>query len=442
MRRTRLNKKLMMMVCILLPSFGFRPVQAQQPIVLDLETALEIALSDNPTVKVAEAEIEKKGYAEKGAYASLFPQIDFVGSYDRTLQKQTMVLGDNSIKVGVDNNYSLGFNAAMPLVNAQLWKSLSISALDVDLAVEQARASKIDMVNQVTKSYFGVMLAKDSYEVLLESYNNAMQNYLDVKQKYEQGTVAEYDLIRADVAVKNVEPSVFQAENAVILAKWQLKALLALDLDLNVDIKEDLNDYEANLFGDYLALQTGLQDNTTLRQFDIQDELLNTSLKMQKFEYLPTLSLTGNYNWTAMANDFKFNNYNWSPYSMIGVTLTVPIFSGGSKYNAIRQTRVSIDQLRWQRKDTERNLQLAVKQQMDNMNTSVKQYDAARKGVEQAERGYLIAQKRYDTGAGTLLELNDAELALTQARLNFNQSIYDYMTAKADLEQITGTRNF
>lgn len=432
----------MMVVCILLPSLGFRPVQAQQPIVLDLETALEIALSDNPTVKVAEAEIEKKGYAEKGAYASLFPQIDFVGSYNRALQKQTMVLGDNSIKVGVDNDYSLGFNAAMPLVNAQLWKSLSISALDVDLAVEQARASKIDMVHQVTKSYFGVMLAKDSYEVLLESYNNAMQNYLDVKQKYEQGTVAEYDLIRADVAVKNVEPSVFQAENAVTLAKWQLKALLALDLDLNVDIKEDLNDYEANLFGDYLALQTGLQDNTTLRQFDIQDELLNTSLKMQKFEYLPTLSLTGNYSWTAMANDFKFNNYNWNSYSIIGVTLTVPIFSGGSKYNAIRQTRVSIDQLRWQREDTERNLQLAVKQQMDNMNVSVKQYDAARKGIEQAERGYLIAQKRYDTGAGTLLELNDAELALTQARLNFNQSIYDYMTAKADLEQITGTRNF
>ncbi|MCD7933525.1 MAG: TolC family protein [Tannerellaceae bacterium] len=442
MRRARLNKKLMMVVCILLPSLGFRPVQAQQPIVLDLETALEIALSDNPTVKVAEAEIEKKGYAEKGAYASLFPQIDFVGSYNRALQKQTMVLGDNSIKVGVDNDYSLGFNAAMPLVNAQLWKSLSISALDVDLAVEQARASKIDMVHQVTKSYFGVMLAKDSYEVLLESYNNAMQNYLDVKQKYEQGTVAEYDLIRADVAVKNVEPSVFQAENAVTLAKWQLKALLALDLDLNVDIKEDLNDYEANLFGDYLALQTGLQDNTTLRQFDIQDELLNTSLKMQKFEYLPTLSLTGNYSWTAMANDFKFNNYNWNSYSIIGVTLTVPIFSGGSKYNAIRQTRVSIDQLRWQREDTERNLQLAVKQQMDNMNVSVKQYDAARKGIEQAERGYLIAQKRYDTGAGTLLELNDAELALTQARLNFNQSIYDYMTAKADLEQITGTRNF
>jgi len=433
----------MMMVGACLLSLGFLPAKAQEPVlVLDLPTALEIALSDNPTVKVAEAEVEKKGYAQKGSYASLFPQIDFSGSYNRTLKKQTMYFMDESVQIGTDNNYSLGFSAVMPLVNAQLWKSLAISALDVELAVEQARSSKIDMVNQVTKSFFAVMLAKDSHEVLLESYRNAMENYRDIEQKYRQGTVAEYDLIRADVTVRNIEPNVLQAENAVMLAKWQLKALLALDLDLNIDISGELNDYESELFGDYLSTQTNLEDNTTLRQIDIQGEQLRESLTMQKYEYLPTLGLNANYNWTAMANDFKFKNYNWNPYSMIGVTLTVPIFSGGKKYNNIRQTRVSIDQLQWQREDTERNLQLAVKQQMDNMNTSVKQYDASRKGVEQAERGYLIAQKRYDTGAGTLLELNDAELALTQARLNFNQSIYDYMTSKADLLQITGTYNF
>jgi len=433
---------MMMVVFTLLLSLGFRPAQAQDPIVFDLGTALEIALSDNPTVKVAESEIEKKGYAKKGAYASLFPQIDFSASYNRTLKKQTMVMMGESFQIGTDNNYSLGFNAVMPLINAQLWKSLSISALDVELAVEQARSSKIDMVNLVTKSYFNVMLAKDSYKVLQESLNNAIENYMDVKQKYDQGLVAEYDLIRADVSVKNIEPTVFQAENALVLAKWQLKALLALDLELNIDVQEDLNDYESQLYGDYLALQTNLDQNTTLRQIDIQGEQLKESLTMQKYEYLPTLSVNTNYNWTAMANDFKFNQYNWNPYSMIGFTLSVPIFSGGSKYNNIRQTRVSIDQLRWQREDTERNLQLAVKQQMDNMQTNIKQYDAARKGVEQAEKGYIIAQKQYETGAGTLLELNDAELAMTQARLNFNQSIYDYMVAKADLQQLIGNNEF
>lgn len=449
---------------LLLPFMLFSQSKAQDTIRLDLGKALEIALSENPTVKVANKEIEKKKYAKKGSYAALFPQISFGADYNRTLKKQVMYMdgfdsgmgmgtetppessnGSSSdvdlskgIKVGRDNNWSLGFNASMPLVNASLWKSLSISGIDVELAVEQARSSKIAMVNQVKKSYYNVLLANDSYQVFKESYDNAMQNYLDIKKKYEQGTVAEFDLIRADVTVKNSEPNMLQAQNALTLAKWQLKALLGMDLDTGIECSGTLTDYENELFADFLSTDTTLANNTDLKQLDIQSKQLGKTLLMQKFDYLPTLSLTGLYQWTSMNNDFKFKDYRWNPYSVIGVSLSIPIFTGGSKYYKIRQTRVSMEQLDLQREDTERNLQLAVKQNIDNMNTCVKQFDAARKGVEQAERGYLISQKRYDTGAGTLLEMNDAELALTQARLNFNQAIFNYIVAKSDLEKIMG----
>lgn len=449
---------------LLLPFMLFSQSKAQDTIRLDLGKALEIALSENPTVKVANKEIEKKKYAKKGSYAALFPQISFGADYNRTLKKQVMYMdgfdsgmgmgtetppessnGSSSdvdlskgIKVGRDNNWSLGFNASMPLVNASLWKSLSISGIDVELAVEQARSSKIAMVNQVKKSYYNVLLANDSYQVFKESYDNAMQNYLDIKKKYEQGTVAEFDLIRADVTVKNSEPNMLQAQNALTLAKWQLKALLGMDLDTGIECSGTLTDYENELFADFLSTDTTLANNTDLKQLDIQSKQLGKTLLMQKFDYLPTLSLTGLYQWTSMNNDFKFKDYRWNPYSVIGVSLSIPIFTGGSKYYKIRQTRVSMEQLDLQREDTERNRQLAVKQNIDNMNTCVKQFDAARKGVEQAERGYLISQKRYDTGAGTLLEMNDAELALTQARLNFNQAIFNYIVAKSDLEKIMG----
>lgn len=456
-------------IFLFLPSLVFIPAKAQDTLKLDLGKALEIALSDNPTVKVANKEIQKKKYARKGSYAALFPQINFAADYNRTLKKQVMYMdgfdmgagesggtGSGSgetgsaeapdlsqgIEVGRDNNWSLGFNASMPLVNASLWKSLSISALDVELAVEQARSSKISMVNQVKKGFYNVLLANDSYRVFKESYDNAMENYLDIKKKYEQGTVAEYDLIRADVTVKNSEPNVFQALNSLALAKWQLKVLLGMDLNIPIACEGNLTYFETDLFADFLSTDTTLADNSELKQMDLQTEQLKKTLLMEKFDYLPTLSMTGLYQWTAMNNDFKFKNYMWNPYSMIGVSLSIPIFSGGSKFYKIKQTRVSIDQINLQREDTERNLQLAVKQYMDEMNTSIKKFDASRKGIEQAERGYLIAQKRYDTGAGTLLELNDAELALTQARLNFNQAIYEYMVAKADLEQVLGQSHF
>lgn len=460
MQQVSMNKKMIMAVFALLPSLLSTSVKAQDTLRLDMGKALEIALSENPTIQVANKEIQKKEYAQRGSYAALFPQVSFGADYNRTLKKQVMYMdgfdtgssgsGSGStggfdipdmsggIEVGRDNNWSMGFNAAMPLVNAQLWKSLSISAVDVELAVEQARSSKIAMINQVKKGFYNVLLANDSYLVFKESYDNAMENYLDIKKKYEQGTVAEFDLIRANVTVKNSEPNMLQAENSLTLAKWQLKALLGMDLDIVIACEGKLTDYETDLFADFLSTDTTLANNPDLRVMDLQSDQLKKTMLMQKFEFLPTLSLTGLYQWTSMNNDFKFRNYMWNPYSMIGVSLSVPIFTGGSKYYKVKQTKMSIDQLNLQRQDTKRNLQLAVKQHMDNMNTCIKKFDAASKGIEQANRGYLIAQKRYDTGAGTLLELNDAQLALTQSQLNFNQSIYDYMVAKSDLEKVLG----
>lgn len=490
MERLVCNKKMMWVLLVVLPSLAFSSLRAQQPIVLNLEKALEIAMSENPTVKVADQEIEKKKYAKKGAYAALFPQVNFGADYTRTLKKQVMYMdgafdmtsmmapvfdgidntiaktfpgyvpgtlsdeiakeyakipqtdSEEGIPVGRDNNWGLGFNVSMPLINASLWKSLTISGLDVELSIEQARSSKIDMANQVKKSFYSVLLANDSYRVFKESYDNAMKNYIDIKQKFDQGLVAEYDLIRADVSVRNTEPNMLQAENAVTLAKWQLKALMGMDLELAIECEGALSDFQSELFGDYLSTNTSLDGNTSLKQLDIQTRQLKESLKMQKYDYLPTLSLSTMYNWSAMNNDFKFKDYRWNPYSTIGVSLSIPIFSGGSRLNKVKQTQVSITQTYLQRDDLERNLQLAVKQYMDNMNTCVKRFDAAQKGVSQAERGYTIAQKRYETGAGTLLELNDAELAMTQAKLNFNQAIYDYMVAKSDLEKTVGTDSY
>jgi outer membrane protein TolC len=460
--------------------------EAARVVVLTLEEALQVGMSESPTVKVADREVEKKRYARKGAYAALFPQVNFGADYSRTLKKQVMYMdgdafdigamlapaftgidrtfqglspdyregtlmqniaaatpqqessGNEGISIGRDNNWGLGFTAGMPLVNVALWKSLTISAADVELAVEQARSSKIDMANQVKRAFYGVLLANDSYGVFKESFDHAKANYEDIVQKFEQGLAAEYDVIRADVAVRNVEPNLLQAANAVVLSKWQLKALLGLDLELPVECEGRLVDYEEALFAGCLSADTSTADNSSLRQLEMQGLMLRRTLAMQKADFLPTISLSGAYNWSAMNNDFKFKDYLWNPYSTIAVSLSFPLFQGGARVQKISQTRVSLHQLDLQRDNLNRNLHLAVKQYRDNMVTCVKRYDAARRGVEQAERGRLIARKRYETGAGTLLELNDAELALTQSKLNFNQAIYDFVVTESDLEKVAG----
>ena len=411
---------------------------------LTLDQALEIALSENPTIRIADQEITKQGYAKKGTYASLFPQVDLIGSYDRTIEKQTMYMDglgsgmEGGMKVGRKNNWAGGVTASMPLVSVPLWKSLKISAYDVEMAVEKARSSRIELVDQVKRSFYSVLLARDAYDVYKQAYDNAIYNHKEIKQKYEQGLAAEYDLIRANVNVKNAEPNMYDAENSLILARWQLKALLGLDLESNIQCIGTLSDFEENLIPDFLSISTDLMDNSDLKQLDIQHNQLEKTRQMQVAQYYPSLNMKYNYQWISSNNDFRIGHYRWDPYSTIGVSLTIPVFSGGKRHADVKQTQLSIKQLNDQRLDTERNLRLAVKQYTDQMNTCIKQYSAASAGVAEADKSYVITMKRYETGEGTLLEINDAQLSLTQARLNLNQSIYNYLVAKASLEKTLG----
>lgn len=412
-------------------------------VTLTLEQALEIALSENPTIKIADQEIEIKRYAKQGTYASLYPQIDATAQYQRVIEKQTMSMDfggqTQSIKVGSDNSFNGGVTAAMPIVNAQLWTSLKISALDVELAVEKARSSRLDMVEQVAKAYYSALMAKESLALYKRVYDNAVENNKNVKKKYDVGSVSEYDLITSNVSVQNAIPNVFEAENSVTLTLWQLKALLGIDLQKNVDVAGSLMDYEAAMSYGYDLAQLNLEDNSTMKQFDIQEQQLQKALKLTKMANVPTLSINAAYLYTALGNDGKFFVRDaWNPYSYAGVQLNIPIFAGNAKRAATRQARLNLSNIQLQRENTERQLRVAIVQYINNMDTSVKQFHSANATVEQAQRGYDISVKRYEIGSGTLVEVDNSQLALTQAELSRNQSVYNFLTSKVALDKVLG----
>ena len=415
-------------------------IHAQEKITL--EEAIEIALSESNTIKIADMTIEKTGYAKKGAYSALYPNISATGNYQRTLKKQVMVMdmgmGDPlEIEVGTSNNVSAGVTAAMPLVNAQLWQSLKLSALDVELAIEQARSSKISLVSQVKQSFYAVLLAKEAYNVYKEVYDNAQKNFEDVEKKYNVGKASEFEYLRAKVNVNNAEPEVFNAESSVELAIWQLKAIMGIDLNTELDVEGELKDYTEELTVMTLAASdtVSFENNTNLLQLRLQDEMLSRTIKMTKFQYIPTLSASFAYNYNAMGNTFDMS---WNPYSVVALSLNIPIFDGFSKRNNIRQYKKTQDILRLNIEDTERNLNIALENYRDQMNTSVKRFTAAEATLEMAQKSYDISEKMYEVGKATLVELNDAQLALTQAQLTMSQAIYQFMINKASIEELMG----
>lgn len=417
-------------------------VQAQQEqdsIIISLDQAIEIALDESRTIKIADISIEKSGYAKKGSYSALYPNINASGSYQRTLKKQIMAMDFGGqameIEVGKWNNVNAGISAAMPLINAQLWESLKLSALDVELAVEQARSSKISMVAQVKKAYYAVLLAQQVYDVYKEVYDNAAKNFEYTEQLYNAGKTSEYEYLRMQVNVKNAEPNVYSSLTAIDLAIWQLKAIMGIDLETKIGVQGNIDQYKNDLMEYTISNNVDLENNSTLTQLSLQNEQLERTIKMVKFQYIPTLSASFSYNYIAMGDDFSFK---WNPYSVAGLTLNIPIFDGFSKRNNIRQYKASQNMLELTMEDTERNLRVAFKNYENEIATFMKNYSAAESTLEMAQRSYNIAEKMYELGKTTILELNDAQLALVQAQLTMSRTVYNFMVTKASIEELIG----
>jgi len=435
------HNRLVLIVLFVLLVLRQGNVNAQnEKVELTLSEAIEIALNESNSVKMADFTIEKTGYAKKGTYASLYPNINVSGDYQRTIQKQVMAMDFGGqamdIEVGKANNISAGLSATMPLVNAQLWKSLKLSALDVEVAVEQARSSRISMVSQVKQSFYAVLLSKEVYYVYKEVYDNAAKNFEDTERKYKVGEVSEYDYLRSQVTYKNAEPNVYSSECAVELAIWQLKAVMGIDLATDIDVIGSLDEFTDEMLSSSLVYDSiNIENNSDLKQLDIQMSMIDETIKMVKYQYIPTLSGSFAYNFMAMGDDF---NIKWNPYSVVGISLNIPIFDGFSKHNSIKQYKMEKNILNLTIEDTRRNLNIAIKNYNDQMGTYIKNYSAAESTLAVAQKSYDIAEKMYECGKATLLELNDAQLALTQAQLTLNQAIYDFMVAKASLDELMG----
>lgn len=439
---TRLKSVFTTILCLsmVMGSSLAKAQQAQDSLIISLDQAIEIALDESRTIKIADISIEKSGYAKKGTYAALYPNINANGSYQRTIKKQVMAMdfGGQSMEIAVGkwNNVNAGVSAAMPLINAQLWQTLKLSALDVELAVEQARSSKISMVAQVKKAYYAVLLAQQVHEVYKEVYDNAVKNFESTEQLYNAGKTSEYEYLRASVNVKNAEPNVYSSLTAIELAIWQLKAVMGIDLETRIGVQGNIDQYKDEMMSYTITSDdVNLENNSTLAQMAIQNQQLERTIKMTKAQYIPTLSASFSYNYIAMGDDFKFK---WNPYSVAGLSLNIPIFEGFYKRNTIKQYKASQNMLELSIEDTERNLRVAFKNYENEITTYMKNYAAAESTVEMAQRSYDIAEKMYELGKTTLTELNDAQLALVQAQLTMSRTVYNFMVTKASIEELIG----
>ena len=438
------NHKMLLALALSVATLGIKAQNAASTVDtlrLSADDCVEIALSSEPTSKVADMEITRVSYSKNLTIAQLLPAVSFSGQFSRALALQTLYMDSRAIKMGRDNTYSTGFTASVPLIAPQLWKSLKLNDNEISQNIEAARSSRLQMVNQVQKAYYALLLALDSHKVLLKNYETAKFNADIYKKKFDTGTASEYDVLRSSVQVKNLEPSLIEAENTIRRAQLQLLLLLGLDVATPVKPTESLSHYKERMYDLTMSIDTKLDNNTELRTLDLKTDYLKKALDVQKMAWYPTLSGSINYMWNSMSMGSPFKNFNWTSSSTASLTLSIPLFQGGQRYYKQRQAEVAYKEMTWQRENLVRSLNVQVQTQMDNIQKNVKQISTNEAGVEQARKANQIMEKSFQIGAASYLDLRDSEDALLESELSYYQSIYNYLVADSDLRLLLGETN-
>ena len=437
--------------------------QGSIPTPLTIEKAVQLALRNNPDVRTSKLEMDKAGGRVLEAWGNAMPSVDISSQYVHLIDKPVSYFPDYLIYplykimdstarfpkatgqlILLPGSMSPAFTAGASLnvrqilFNGAVFVGVGAATIYSHLAANLYETKQVETVTKVKKVYYGALLAREVFGLMRSSLKNAEDNLRNVQLMRRQGIVSEYDELRATVGVENIRPMVIQSENGYELALDALRNTIGMANREDIALVDSLTFQivDEAILGE--AENLVLQTNPGLSAVERQIELNGAVVNAERSNYLPTILAFGSYQYQAIKNEFNFSTNDFYKNSQVGLSLSINLFQGLQTYARVEQAQLEQQKSEEQRTALERNLKTGVHSVRSNLQQSRKRLEAQDKTIEMAERGYRIVTTRFLSSAATQLEVNDAELALTQAKVNRIQAVYDYLVAAADLDQLIG----
>lgn len=426
---------------------------------LSLEDAVRLAMKHNPDLTTARLEVQRSDARVLEAWGNAMPSVDVSGQYvhmidkpvtffpdyflytflkgiDSTIPKPTGQLVPISFAPSFAANASL--NVTQILFNGAVFVGVGAAHVYSHLARDLYQSKEVETVTKVRKAYYGALLAHEASALMRSSLQNAEDNLKNVRVMLKQGIVSDYDELRASVGVENLRPMVIQSETNYNLALDNLRNTIGVTNQEDFILTDSLSFHPVDDTLLARAETIVLESNPNLSAVRRQIELNGAVVNAERSSYLPTIAAFGSYQYQSAKEQFNFSTRDFYKGSQVGLSLSLNLFKGLQTYARVEQAQLEERKSEEQRTNLERMLQTGLHSVLGNLQQARKRVDALGKTVEMAERGYKIVTTRFLSNAATQLEVNDAQLALTQAKVNRIQAVYDYLVASADLEQLIG----
>jgi outer membrane protein TolC len=414
----------------------------QEKMTLTLEESIRLALSQNPYHLAAAERVETAKAQVREAAANFFPTLNAQGLH--TLDEKIFELEfPNPItgqpeRVSMDftRDYQFALSLSLPLfTSGRLTFGFKQAKYNLQSNEEAERQSEHITIFNAKSAFFGYLLARDFVKVAEESVELAEKLFKNIESLYKVGMSSKFDLLRSEVRVVNLKPQLIRARNNLKIAELNLKTLLGLDLSLPVEIKGELT-YE--LFEPELetCIAEALSNRPELSQLMYQRKMAGEMLKLARSSNLPSLALSGTYNFWA--HQFNFNKDTWQNFYAVNLVLTLPLFNGFTTSARVAQSKAMIRELEFTNKGFEDRVKFEVRQALLRLGEAKESLISQEKNVEQAEESVRIAELNFAEGMITTLDVGTAQAALTNAKSNYSQALYDYVLSLAQLDKAMG----
>lgn len=439
MTRHKFSKRLLLLsaaMTMLLSQSAF----AGETVELNLEDAMERAFKTNPAITIAGYERDSARASYNAARSSRW--ISISGNHvtkrsdnDDNIKRIDPATGlpTGELYKGIGNAHSNTLTATLPIYNGGKISGTIKKAKAGYLYSEQGvQLAYNEMRNTVTNGYFDMLQADNMQKLGRESVDRLADHLKNVEAQYEVGVVAKVDVLRSQVELANAKQSLIKAENAYQIAEANLNKIVGLPMDTQLKLDNLLiytpyeNDMQYCL--DYAAMH-----RPELEQAKQNVEAAKGALRVAISGHMPQVAASASQNWSD-SNWPGDENGKWA----VGVTVNMNIFDSGVTTSKIHGAEADLAKAHETYRDTVDAVNLDVRSSYLNLREAEKRIDTTKLAVSQAEEDYRIAQLRYMNGVGTNTDVLDAQVALTDAKTNYLQAMYDYNTCKTNLETAIG----
>lgn len=458
-RRSEARRSISARSIVLLIALAISPVAlspqvsplAQEPLVLSLADAVELAVHRNEALLIAKQDLERAEGAVREAWSGALPKLELQGVYQGNFKKPAFFVpedlagedgGDTKVEIGGDVEVQGSLRLDQVLYafgrvgNGVKYASIfrSIAAVGVDHA-------RSEVVFSAKEAYFTVLLMQSLVEIQHQSLRQAETHLANVEKQFHQGRASRFTLQRAKVEVKNREPALIRAENHLRLSFDDLRRMIGVEPDAVIAMRDSLGFVPVTL-NRSAALDSGLQNRPELHALRLNVEGKQRILSIYKANVLPVLGLFGQVVVQGQASrrdwykPLREENHQVSVQG--GVGLSVPVFDGFKTRGQVQQARADLRKAEFELQQAQKSITLDIIKAVQDLEGLLREHEAQVATVDLAEDAYAIAKTRFENGLSTQVELNDAELAMDLARTSRAETLYRYNVALANYERALG----